>query len=83
MENRIKVGQSCEVVEVLTDGEYTDKSLFKIGGHCTAQEIGLPDILCVFPNGENVINIKYGLTMKVSTEVKRIGKITITKVKQL
>lgn len=37
MEN-LKVGQSFEVVEVLTDGGYSDKSLLKINGVTVANE---------------------------------------------
>lgn len=83
MENKLKVGQTFEVVEVLTDGGFTDKSLFKIGGYCTAEinkYLG-NDAFDVYPNGINENNYPYPLMMKRNEEIKPIGKLTITKVK--
>ena len=79
MEN-LKVGQSFEVVEVLTEGCY-DKT-FKVGGF-TIAHMHSKSVYMVLVNGNNLDMQKHSpwLAMFVGSEVKPIGKLTITKLK--
>lgn len=74
----LKVGQSFEVVEVLSDGGYSDESLLKINGVTVAYENSIGFQILV--NGHNIHNYKHYLHM-YKHEVKPIGKLTITKLK--
>ncbi|QQT43316.1 Uncharacterised protein [Sphingobacterium multivorum] len=76
MENKIKVGQTFEVVEVLTDGGYFDS--FKIGGFTIGETFGF-GISCLC-NTENFTKT-YRYMSTIDEEIKPIGKLTITKVK--
>lgn len=78
--NKLKIGQSFEVVEVLKHG-FTDTSLFKIGGFTIG--ISTYDFNCVncVINGENYSNNRTLMWMEKGEEIKPIGKLTITKLK--
>ena len=76
MERKLKAGDSFDVVECLTNGDY-GKS-YKIGGHT----VGLPEKYCdglnLVQNGEHAYEDNlYFYTF----EYKPIGKLTITKLK--
>lgn len=82
MKNKLKVGQTFEVVEVLTDGGYSDNVL-KIGGFTI--DFGYESILA---NGVNFYrfskdgaNFNQRWASMYKNEIKPIGKLTITKVK--
>ena len=82
MENQIKVGQSFEVVKVLTDGGYSDKSLFKIGGYTIGKQHSLLGGIRTLSNGENIHNHQNLIYLSpLEGEIKRVGKLTITKIK--
>ncbi len=83
MEN-LKVGQSFEVVEVLTDK--WSGNPFKVGGH-TIRSLGnvwnhtlANGMEWVCANEKIDLNFNHGLWMPDS-EVRPIGKLTITKLK--
>lgn len=73
MENKLKVGQTFEVVEVLRDGGY-GKYAFNIGGFT----IGNKNILV---DGLNILSNDNSVLFMTKNEIKPIGKLTITKVK--
>lgn len=84
MENqRLRVGQQFEVVEVLTDGGYPS-DVFKVGGyalHFKEFESGGGKTLCNgFGNTNAIINIKYGCDCvhMFNHEVKPVGRLTVT-----
>lgn len=81
MENKLKVGQQFEVVEVLTEGMFTDETLLKIGGWTVGLDSpGRPVVRC-FPNGSNYYNYPNLLNMFIDIEVKPVGRLTVTKIK--
>lgn len=76
MKTNLKVGDTFEVVEVLTDGNYDD--VFKIKGWTTGQFYNetLIDCLC------NVDEKRDGtLVMYKGSEVRQVGRLVVTKVK--
>lgn len=80
MEN-FKVGQSFEVVKVISNEDYMGDE-FKIGGF-TIAHIYSPSLYEVLVNGDNLYvqkNFPF-LNMFVGTEVKPIGKLTIKSLK--
>lgn len=81
MKNQLKVGQQFEVVEVLTDGVFTDKTLFKIGGWTLGYLKDFSNIVECVPNGKNINQFPGLLNMFVITEVNRVGRLTVTKIK--
>lgn len=84
---KLKVGQQFEVVEVLTDGGYYG-GLFKVGGytlHFKEYESGAGKTLCNGPYNEmGGLSIKYGCLCRHmrSEEVRPVGRLTVTKIKQ-
>ena len=76
---KLKTGQQFEVVEVLTDGRYIDA--FKVGGWIIAHNTIYEDLLEVLPNKYEPVTCQDTLAMKVGTEVKPVGRLTVTKVK--
>lgn len=79
MENKLKVGQTFEVVEVLTDGGYSN--LYKVGGHSI-----ITHDRQVITNGINPYAIqrneyKQHTAYMYESEVKPIGRLIVTKVK--
>lgn len=80
MKNKIKVGQSFEVVEILGQS-YKKSKPFKVGGHT----LSLGRNSQYFCNGVSAGIDQGGFTTLAldSSKVKRVGKLTITKVKQL
>lgn len=81
MENKLKAGQTFEVVEVLTDGGYSDKSLTKIGGFTIGNSTDRNNLFDILPNGDNIHKYPEGIFMRIIDELKPIGKLTIKKVK--
>lgn len=83
----LKVGQQFEVVEVLYS-TFTDKTLFKIGGFTVGKSHSERLIKCM-GNGSKSTDSDMGkvfmstcyLSMYKNSEVKPIGKLTITKLK--
>lgn len=83
----LKVGQSFEVVKVL-DAGFSDKTLFKIGGF-TLGETQTGNCIKCMGNGSKKITDPISnrfmstcyLNMRIGSEVKPIGKLTITKLK--
>lgn len=84
MKDSIKIGQSFDVVEVLTDGGYS-KGVLKKGGFTIDFGFGW-----IMANGVNYKGmwtdgdtLFHGQSYAVmyDNEIKRIGKLTITKVK--
>lgn len=77
MKTNLKVGDTFDVVEVLTDGDYSEEH-FKIGGWT---------IGCVYSNNiydclNNGSFIQGGLlSMYLNTEIKPVGRLVVTKVK--
>lgn len=77
MENKIKVGQTFDVVEVL-DTKY-ENDYFKIGGHTIS--LGRNDqYFCNGPIG-GIANDGFTTLALADHWIKKIGKLTITKVK--
>lgn len=82
----LKTGQQFEVVEVLTDGGYTD-GLFKVGGHT----LGLPvDGLGSFHILVNGVDTEFldpdptfggKIGYMYVSEVKPVGRLIVTKIK--
>lgn len=83
VENKLKIGQQFEVVEVLTDGGYRVNP-FNIGGHTLAFN-GNKDILVngAFSGDRSLYKEKHGCcTLYMhDDEVKPVGRLTVTKVK--
>lgn len=85
MNNKLKVGQSFEVVEVLQNRNY-HINLFKIGGHTIKSSGNRWNH--TLANGykwecaleKSDLNFNHGVWM-TDYEVKPIGKLTITKLK--
>ena len=75
----LKVGQQFEVVEVLTDGGYF--VAFKVGGWAVAHNTIDENLLKVLPNKYEPVTCQDMLTMIVGTEVKPVGRLTVTKIK--
>jgi hypothetical protein len=76
MKTNLKVGDTFEVVEVLTEGGYDNR--FKIGGWT----IGIPEdrihyCLC----NEHKLPSKTILSMWTGKECKPVGRLVVTKVK--
>ena len=84
---KLKVGQQFEVVEVL-DSMFHDKTLFKIGGFTVGKRYTGTLIKCM-GNGSRTTDSVMGkvfmstcyLNMYKNSEVKPIGRLTVTKVK--
>lgn len=72
----LKIGQQFEVVEVLTRGNYIN--VFKTGGW-TIGERGIMTTRCL-SNGSNAYKVR-GYTMWNHSEIKTVGRLTVTKVK--
>lgn len=81
VENKLKVGQQFEVVEVLTDGGFTDKTLLKIGGWTMGYRDKYSRFVECVPNGKNVGRFSNLLNMHIIKEVKPVGRLTVTKIK--
>jgi len=77
MEKEITVGQSCEVVKILTDGGYFNS--FKTNSFTIGHKGDL-GIYCL-PNHDYTDAFKYRYMSLLENEVKPIGKLTVTKVK--
>ncbi len=76
---KLKVGQQFEVVEVLTDGGYIDA--FKVGGWYVSRKPDIYGLLNVFPAEYESAMDQDILAIIVGTEVKPVGRLTVTKVK--
>ena len=76
MQDKLKVGQQFEVVEVLTDGGY--RNAFKVG-KWTVAEVESDTLLNTLTNFDS--ETSYPLSMKVGKEVKPVGRLTVTKIK--
>lgn len=74
----LKLGMSFEVVEVIDYG-FSDESLFKIGGFTVG--LKYKSLINCLVNGECANTDHQLLYMRPKSEVKPIGKLTITKVK--
>ena len=79
---KLKVGQQFEVVEVLTDGMFTDETLLKIGGWTMGYSIEFTNIFECIPNGKNIHQFPDLLSMYITKEVKPVGRLTVTKIKK-
>lgn len=75
----LKIGQQFEVVEVLTEGGYVEA--FKVGGWIIAHNTTDEEMLEVLPNKYEPVTCQDTLAMKVGTEVKPVGRLTVTKIK--
>lgn len=73
---KLKVGDSAEVVEVLTGGGYI--SIFKVGGWTIghASDEAKTIIRCL-----GNVDIPWRLGMRIDSEVRPVGRLTITKLK--
>lgn len=78
VENKLKIGQQFEVVEVLTDGGYLYS--FKCGGWSVGYRNDKP-MLKVLPNSIDSVMEGYHLSMAVGKEVKPVGRLTVKEVK--
>ena len=79
MENqKLKIGQQFEVVEVLTDGMYLDKTFFKFGGWAVGYREEFSNLVKCVPNGKNVNQFPNLLNMFIDVEVKPVGRLTVT-----
>ena len=76
VENKLKLGQQFEVVEVLTSGSYIN--VFKTGGW-TIGDGGVRLIRCLSNGSNNYIG--RGYTMWSNYEVKPVGRLTVKEVK--
>ena len=72
----LKVGQQFEVVEVLTDGDYVN--VFRTGGW-TIGKRNIMSIRCLSNGSNNYIG--RGYSMWSNSEVKPVGRLTVTKIK--
>lgn len=82
MENKLTVGQTFEVVEVLTDGTYSDKSLTKINGFTIGLKVHKDYGINILLNGTNEHQYPDTIYMSyVNKEIKPIGRLIVTKVK--
>lgn len=79
MKDSIKVGQTFDVVKIITHGGYHD--LFKIGGFTIGKKHPVLGGIQTLRNGKNINQQQYLYMSPFDGEVKRIGKLTITKVK--
>lgn len=79
MENKLKVGQTFEVVEVLTEGGYLN--LYKVGGHSiiTHDRHVITNGIHPYAIQRNEYNQHTAYMTK--SEVKPIGILIVTKVK--
>lgn len=77
MKTNLKVGDTFEVVEVLTNGDYDDL-FFKIGGW-TIGNVYENDLYSCLNNGK--IRHRSSLAMWVDKEIKPVGRLVVTKIK--
>lgn len=75
----LKVGQSCEVVEILDEGGFGDDP-FKVRGF-TVGEKEVYGVNCLTNGSLLFSNSKYLYMSLLEKEIKVWGKLTITKVK--
>ncbi|AXF52592.1 MAG: kinase-like protein [Caudoviricetes sp.] len=78
MKNNLKVGDSFEVVEVLTYGGYYN--VFKENGFTIGKKMS-HGISCLSNSNKCDDNIRFRYMSILDNEVKPVGKLTITKLK--
>lgn len=77
----LKVGQSCEVVEILNEGGFGNDN-FKVRGFTVGEiELGGYGINCLTNGSLLFSNSKYLYMSLLEKEIKVWGKLTVTKVK--